>query len=79
MYMVSVALPSMVVLMHCCGLIIIRYFSSACKKLTTYTGIYDIQLNLQNFEWAIITWMAGRIWSAGCALDNPGLDVKNQS
>ena len=57
-----IALPSMVALMLAVLLlIIIRLFFSACKKLTVYTEIFDIQLYLQNFKWANNNWMLDHI------------------
>ena len=69
--MMSIIMPSVVAVMLCFGLIIIRNSFNACKKLAIYTDIYDIQLHFQNLMWANNNWMAGCIWPAGCRLDAP--------
>lgn len=59
LYMMSIALPSMVDLRLCFGLIIIRHFFNVCKKLIIYTDIYDIQPHFEKCMQANNTCMAG--------------------
>ena len=59
--MISKTLPSMVAVMLCFELIIIRYFFNVCKKLTMYTVMYDIQLHFQKFMRGNNSWMAGAL------------------
>ena len=68
----SKELLSMVAVMLCVGLIIIRHFLNVCKKLTKYTDIYDIKSRFQNFMRAINNWMADR------SLDTPNLKLGDQ-
>ena len=71
--MMAITLPSMVALMQCFELIIIRHFFDDCKKLTMHTDMYDIQLHFQNFMRANSNWMVSCIWPAGRSLDTFGL------
>ena len=57
--MMSIIFPSVVAVMLCFGLIIIRHFFNACKKLTMHTDLNDIQLHFQNAIWANKNWMDG--------------------
>ena len=73
-YMISMTLPSIVAVITCYGLIIIRHFFNVCKKLTSYTDINDIKLHCQAFMRPNNNRMAGRIWPTGRSLDTPVVD-----
>ena len=65
--MISITVPSIVTLILCFQLIIIRHYFNTYKKLTICTDIYGIKPNLQNFVWANNNWMVGS------SLDAPGM------
>ena len=61
--------------MQCYGLIIIRHFFTACKKLAVYTDVYDLHLHVQDFMLANNNWMASRYWPAGRGLNALALNT----
>ena len=65
--MMSITLPSMVAVMLCFELIIIRHSFNACKNRLYIQTQKTIQLHIQNFMQANNNWMTGR------SLDTPDL------